>query len=811
MRRSFYLALITLALLPGMDRLLAQSAARQAGYLYLSPVPGASYVSDQTRYVLVRLDGVSPWQATNLLAGFVTVTGASSGEHSGSTRVASDGRTVIFEMEMPFTQGELVTVSLNPMFEPDQNWAVQSFQYQFMVTAPMPSSLPLTLVENPPPLTITDSNSVTTDSVQPKETTTSTAIIKSNGVSVPSDFPAVVITANNNPSPGYLFLEPGTSYTKLYTMILDNNGNPVWYRRGRLYDFKIQKNNTITWCQDPSSGGFTAMDLNFNYLGTYVTTNGYTTDGHELKVLEDGSYFMIGYRTNLVDLSHYIVGGNPTAIGTETVVQGFTAAGDLILQWRSWDNYDIRDQLPNTELTHMNAIDVDDDGNVLVSARHQSEITKFNRDTGEVIWRLGGAHNSFTYKNDPLNGTSWQHNISALGNGHYLMFDNGNYHSPALSRAVEYQLDLTQMTATLVWQFRDTPDKYSYWQGSAERLPTGNTLINFVRASYPKATEVDTNGVKRFELSLVPSGDNYRTFRLPWTGMVATPYLIAEQSADKLTLIFNKFGDTNVAFYRVYWGTAPEPTEVLAESSATLFRMPLPKNGDYHFRVTAVNNEGAESDFSNEEEVLVNATSPGQNMLANGSFSTSTNSWTLSVSGLASANWDAASGTGEIYIANAGSQVSDIQLLQGPLRMVQGQSYVLAFDAWSAAPRYLQTLVGLRVSPWTSYELTTSYLIPKRQHYSYNFVMQNPTDQYARLSFELGASSATVYLANVSLYAVAPGDFNRDGLVDPNDLSVFTGQWLRPGTGLPGDLNGDGKVDFADFAIFAKSWSGAAQ
>src|SRR5947209_5640580 len=30
----------------------AQSAARSAGYLYLSPVPAAPYVSDQTRYVL---------------------------------------------------------------------------------------------------------------------------------------------------------------------------------------------------------------------------------------------------------------------------------------------------------------------------------------------------------------------------------------------------------------------------------------------------------------------------------------------------------------------------------------------------------------------------------------------------------------------------------------------------------------------------------------------------------------------------------------------------------------------------------------
>ena len=51
---------------------------RALGYLYLSPMPGAEYVSAQTRFVLVRFKDVSPTAVTNLST-FITVTGASSG------------------------------------------------------------------------------------------------------------------------------------------------------------------------------------------------------------------------------------------------------------------------------------------------------------------------------------------------------------------------------------------------------------------------------------------------------------------------------------------------------------------------------------------------------------------------------------------------------------------------------------------------------------------------------------------------------------------------------------------------------------
>src|SRR2546422_8452549 len=48
---------------------------------------------------------------------------------------------------------------------------------------------------------------------------------------------------------------------------------------------------------------------------------------------------------------------------------------------------------------HGNSIELDSDGNLLLSSRHMSEITKIDRQTGDIIWRMGlnSKHNDFTF------------------------------------------------------------------------------------------------------------------------------------------------------------------------------------------------------------------------------------------------------------------------------------------------------------------------------------------------------------------------------------------------------------------------------
>ena len=727
-----------------------------AGYGYLSPVPGASYCSPQTRFILVRFQSVSPADVTNL-ASFITVTGASSGPVSGTTHLASDGRTVIFTAGRAFAMNELATVALSPALRPGASGSVQPFQYQFAVNgylAATPSVTPIVAPTNP-----AGSNPI----AQPRAASPPTpgqAGIFPNGVSVPSSFPQISITTNSGPDAELIFLDNnGGLAGNPYNVIFDNTGSPVWYQLmpDARWDMKVEPNGMLTMLARTGGMRFVGLNTNYQQVTHYCAVNGYTTDEHELRVLPDGTYFLIGAYSNTVDMTRYVVGGNGAASVLETVLQQFTPSGELIFQWRGWDNYDIRDNQISSitgaviDFPHMNAIEVDSDGQFLVSARHLSEVTKINRDTGEVIWRLGGAHSTFAFTNDPLGGFANQHAVRMVGTNDYTLFDNGNGHSPQLSRGVEYLLDLTNLTATLTWQFRQTPDVFAPDMGNVQRLTNGNTLINWASGFLPKLTEVRPDGTKAFEMNWVDQATStYRVWRCPWQGAATQPYLMAESYPDNITLVFNQFGDTNVAFYRIYGGTASQSTNLLATSGVTLMQLSSLQNGsNYFFRVTAVNRQGVEGPYSNEASATANFIKAGQNMLVNGDFSQGTNAWIWALSGGATAAWAVESGVSHIYITNGTAMLASIQLSQTNKALVQGKKYVLQFDAWSSLPRYIEAEVAGANSQ--VYSDVLPFLTPLSNHFQYVFTMSSATDLSAGLLFNLGGSPYGVYLDNVSL------------------------------------------------------------
>ena len=756
------------------------SEHREKGYLYLSPIPGAEYVSPQTKFFLVRFEAVSPYDITNLST-FITATGGASGTHPGQTRIASDDRTVIFEVSSGFSNDELVTVTLTPTVDPCAHGVLEPYQYQFMVSGPMPpppSSLSAAreqVVNTQATLEAESEALPTADMAETTEDGISAAaadgpMIMPNGVSVPSDFPHVDIFVNDNPAPGYIFIDYSGSPTN-YAMILDNSGAPVWYKRGSTArDFKVQKNGIITWTN------FVGYDQNFNYLRSFRAVNGYSTDNHDLQVLENGHYLLFGIRDETVDMTRFVPDGQPAATVKETVLQEFTPEGDLILQWRAWDNHDIRlmeywsyDDKPTSQsirFVHMNSVYVDTDGHLVVSSKRVSEVTKINRYSGEVIWRLGSGHPTdpsqdpylaqrLTIINDPLGQFNVQHDIRVVGENRYTVFDNHHLDSMPNSRAVEYEVGPNEMTATMVWEYYGGYD--SYHMGNAQRLPNGNTLINWVITNAPKVTEVRPDGTKAFEMNWAAgSSKSYRVFRFPWTGVVQKPYLIVddESYSDSIALIFNKFGDTSVDYYKIYGGTSNPPTLLLGTSTDTLMRIYTGlANGINYFRVTAVDFHGMESPFSDVKSGFVNfSIVPGQNMVKNGDFSDEKEEWTWEVVPSAGAEWLIEAGVSYFDIANGGIQLSDIQLRQGRMQLVQGKEYIFEFEAWSELPRVIEAKLGPNESPWTDYsKIGPLQITPNQNNFSHSFTMEHSSDFNARVEFNMGSSPFDVYLDNVSL------------------------------------------------------------
>lgn len=121
-----------------------------------------------------------------------------------------------------------------------------------------------------------------------------------------------------------------------------------------------------------------------------------------------------------------------------------------------------------------------------------------------------------------------------------------------------------------------------------------------------------------------------------------------------------------------------------------------------------------------------------------------------------------------------------IQAVQTNRSIVAGKTYKLTFRARASANRQIAAAVDLGVSPWTSYFFQNVSLTTTAQNYSYTFTASTTTS-LARLVFNLGINSATVWLDNVQLTEVcAPTevcnngiDDDGDGLVDCDDPDCY--------------------------------------
>lgn len=438
---------------------------------------------------------------------------------------------------------------------------------------------------------------------------------------LPPGFPPIEVTFSDNPDPGYLFVcswdrnDPGADS---YIMILDNTGDPVFFKKtpGVARDFMVQPNGLLTYSvqgPSPSPGViesiYYAMDATFTVVDSFECANGLPTSFYDLHILDNDHVVLISHDPRQVDMSQLVEGGNPEATVIGAVIQELDADRKVVFEWASWDHFEITDAV-REDLTaslvravHANSIDVDPNGDFIVSCRFLNEVTKISRETGEILWRLGGKNNQFLF----VNGTrrfSYQHAARILPNGNLTLFDNGNHRSPSYSRAVEYELDEENMTATLVWQYRNTPDIFGNILGYVQRLPSGNTLICW-GGTTPTLTEVRPDGSRTLELTMPALVFSYRAYRFPSIGVAAVPDLWLLRYYETVRLGFARFGAEDVKEYRIHRGDAPGTSDKVYTTTANTIDIGGLTNGKtYYFRVTAVDNESNETPFSNELAIV---------------------------------------------------------------------------------------------------------------------------------------------------------------------------------------------------------------
>ena len=74
------------------------------------------------------------------------------------------------------------------------------------------------------------------------------------------------------------------------------------------------------------------------------------------------------------------------------------------------------------DYAHTNSVNLDTDGDFLMSARNTWTIYKIDRETGNIRWRLGGKNS--TFRLPPAARFAWQHDAHRRSDGAITVFDN---------------------------------------------------------------------------------------------------------------------------------------------------------------------------------------------------------------------------------------------------------------------------------------------------------------------------------------------------------------------------------------------------
>jgi hypothetical protein len=273
-----------------------------------------------------------------------------------------------------------------------------------------------------------------------------------------------------------------------------------------------------------------------------------------------------------MDLRH--VGGSQRGLVMGGVAQELEIPSARVLfEWRSIDHVPVTESYTAVgypwDYFHINTIDVDPQGHLLISGRNTWTVFKVDRDSGAVRWRLGGKRSDFHI--DQAARFAFQHDARHVTPTRVSMFDNGGAERRKVesqSRGLVLDLDFATMRARIGRELTHDPSIYGRVMGNCQQLPDGGWLVGW--GADPHVTEFAGDGTMRFDATLPHGGENYRAFRLPWVGTPVTPPAIALTEPGSLTVAASWNGSTEVAAWRVESG--PRPGALSAQNA-------VPKRG----------------------------------------------------------------------------------------------------------------------------------------------------------------------------------------------------------------------------------------
>jgi arylsulfate sulfotransferase len=383
------------------------------------------------------------------------------------------------------------------------------------------------------------------------------------GTIPPQRLPAMKVTTANGstPAPGIELMSLTIANApQLQALATDPSGNVIWYydydpSLGLPQPIKLLPNGHVLMVlygvatpggtvREVDLAGNIIKQLDYSNLSQKLHNAGYNLQvfsiDHDIVQLPNGHLVLLITDSRVfTDLPGYP--GQTVVMGNAIV--DVDANYNPVWVWDAFDHLDVnRHPMLFPDWTHANSLAYSqDDGDLLISLRHQSWVAKIDyhdgNGSGDVIWKLG-YQGDFTL--DSNVDSDWffaQHDANfvssnSTGDFQLAMFDNGDgrpidtsgtpcagYVPPyCYSTAAIFQVNETARTASRWWSFT-TP--YSYWGGSTQVLPNSNVFVD-------ETTPGDLNltGARVVEVTQTPNpaiiwqleidGQNsYRTIHLP--------------------------------------------------------------------------------------------------------------------------------------------------------------------------------------------------------------------------------------------------------------------------------------------------------
>jgi hypothetical protein len=360
--------------------------------------------------------------------------------------------------------------------------------------------------------------------------------------------------------------------------IVDNQGRPVWFHAVAAGDqaanFRVQSYRgqpVLTWWEGQNAptgpgegqGVDHVLDSAYHQIAVVAAGHGLQADLHEFRITPRGTAFITVYSAVPYDLS--AVGGPANGTAIDGIAQEIdVATGAVVFEWHSLDHVGLDESqapVPTDASTpydyfHINAVNWDEDGNVIIDSRNTWTTYKVDHKSGQVIWRLGGKKTSFALGANVA--FAWQHDPEPVDRTTLRIFDNEA--SPSVlpvSRVIWVGRDLRDHTATLLRSIVHPDGLQAGSQGNSQALDGGHTFVGW--GATGRFSEFDAAGKLIFDGSVPTGWDTYRAYRNVWHATPAgAPTASAQRNADgsvTVHAIWN--GATEVARWIVVGGARP--------------------------------------------------------------------------------------------------------------------------------------------------------------------------------------------------------------------------------------------------------------